>query len=638
MKNSYLTRRFEESYKKNIDELPLAFIWDRLAAFVVDLLVISLVSNILLSPLKRRIQESILNEHDGATNFYVACIILGVSAIFILYHTLSVFFFKKTIGKRMFHLEVAPIIHGQTFTLMNCFVRACSLLVSILLFFFPLLEVFSNRLRRPMHDRLADSYVRGLVKSGCAPSFSERLWVRIVYAVVMANVSVVILVQVFFYKDEIQNLSEFVTVPEYLCDSVSEAKENWPKKEKVSRLDIALTLYGIDSVESSCLEKEAQRAMSYGEELDKAYLAKAFVYEHDMELSNKYLKKVCDLNAKGESCLLTEMIADWSEKDWKSAELLMKGRVLKNPFLKVWAIKHYDKTQNYAEVLKMTDSMWPNKSMNNFIGKYKTLTLWKMDKPSESQELFRSTYAYLPEDRKVSFLADVCNLEIEKNCAVTEFKGCQLFVDKMKNGNVEYVPDETLITYIKTNKCGLTDLDDIIANYKTQIDDPKIQMYLAAVRAQTMGKNSVAEQIYKNILKASSSPSLLNYEVRSNLIDTMDVKEFPEQMEWWLNDESIGSYHQQLGMKFLKVLSQKKRWDLAEPIAQKLLSSSFKTRELNEMMAVVFYNLKKYAVAKKIIRSLDAPSARSIASQSNFDEVKRLLLKSNTESNRGKIK
>lgn len=630
MKNSYLTRRIEESYKKNLSELPLAFIWDRIAAFVVDLLIVSLVSNVILSPLKRRIQEEILNQHDGATNFYAICLALGVCAIFVVYQTLSVFLFKKTIGKKVFNLDVVPIIHGQSLTLMNCFVRACSLLISILLLFFPLLEVFSNSLRRPMHDRLADSYVRGLKKTGESPSFSEKIWVRITYAAVLANIAALLMVQIFFYKDEIQNLSEFVTVPEYLCDSVSEAKEYWPKTEKVTRLDVALTLYGIDSVGSSCLEKEAQRAMSYGEELDKAYLAKAFVYERDPELSNKYLKKTCELNVKGEPCLLTQMIEDWSEKDWRNADTLIKDHVFKTPYLKVWAIKHYDKTQDYAEVLKMSDSLWPNKYLNDFIGKYKTLALWKMDKPGESQELFKSTYAHLAEDRKVSFLADVCNLEIEKNCAVTEFKGCQLFIDKMKDSEKDDVPEETLLTYIKTNKCGMTDLDDIIVDYKSQIDDPKIQMYLAGVRAQTQGKNAVAEQIYKNILKAPSTSLFLNYEARSNLLETIEDKGLIEQVEWWLKDDGVGSYHQQLGMKFLKIFSEKRRWDLAEPVAQKLLSSSFKTRELNEMMTVVFYNLKKFNVARKIIHSIESVNERSIASVhsfESFEDVRRQLLK-----------
>ncbi len=637
MKNSYLTRRFEESFKKNIEDLPLAYVWDRLAAFVVDLLAVSFVANIFLSPFKKKVQAAILNEHDGVINLYVGCIILGASVIFILYHAVSIFLFKKTIGKKIFNLEVASIVHGQPFTIMNSLVRAISLYFSILLFFFPLLEVFSNRLRRPMHDRLADSYVKGIAKVGQSPSMVEKLWVRLIYVIVVANLGVVAAAQFLFFRQDIENLSEFVTQPEYLCDAVTGAKEDWPKTDRVSRLDIALTLYGTDNVAEECLEKEAQRAISYGEELDKAYLAKAFVYEHDTKFSDKYLKKVCELDSKGDACLLTNIITAWSEKDWKSADLILESQKFKSPFMKVWAIKHYDKTQKFDQLLALMDSLWPNKSLNDFIGKYKTLTLWKVDKTAESKELFQSTYGYLPESKKTSFLSDVCNLEIERGCSTEEFNGCKLLVNKMKTESSDYIQEETLLTYIKTNKCGMINVDDIIAEFKIMIDDPKIQMYLAAVKAQSMGKNTVAEQIYKNILKGSSASSFLSYEVRSNLIETAaGDKDLTEQMDWWLTTDAAGSYHQQLGVKFLKALSEKKKWEMAEPVAQKLLSSSFKSKEQSELMAIVFYNLKKYSVAKKIIQSLENAMKkndqyRAIASQGDFEEVRKELLNLSNE-------
>lgn len=626
MKNSYLTRRLEESFKKNINEIPLAYIWDRLAAFVLDLIIVSFIANITLAPFKKKIQAAILNEHDGAVNFYVVAMIFGASAIFIAYHTLSVFLFQKTIGKKVFKLEVAPIVHGQPFTLMNALVRACALFVSVLLFFFPLLEVFSNRLRRPMHDRLADTYVKGLEKSGTSPSMVEKLWVRIVYAVVMANIAVLLMVQVLFFRDDIQNLSEFITQPEYLCESVSDAKESWPNTEKVSRLDVALTLYGVDAISDDCLEKESQRAISYGEELDKAYLGKAFVYEKQTKISNRYLKKVCEINAKGDPCVLTQMITMWSERDWKGVDLLLGNNKLNTSFLKVWAVKHYDKTQNYDQVMKLAESLWLNKSLNNFIGKYKTLTLWRLDKTGESKELFQSTYAHLPEERRISFLSDVCNLEIEKSCSVGEFQGCKILVDKMKTESSDFIQEESLLTYIKTNKCGMTKVDDIIAEFRVYIDDPKIQMYLAAVKAQSDGKKSVAEQIYKNILKTTSASSFLSYEARSNLFESVDGSEFAEQVNWWLKSDAVGSYHQQLGAKLLKILTDKKEWKMAEPVAQKL-ASSFNTREQSELLAVVFFNLKKYSAARKIVESLEKTRTRSLASQDNFDEVRKELIK-----------
>src|SRR5690606_11454068 len=141
--------------------------------------------------------------------------------------------------------------------------------------------------------------------------------------------------------------------------------------------------------------------------------------------------------------------------------------------------------------------MWPNRSLNEFIGKYKATVLWKQDKISESKELFQSLYSFLPESRKISFASDICNLELESGCSVDEFVGCKILVDQMKNEVNEYIREESLLTYIKTNKCGMTDIDDIIAETRMYVDDPKIQMYMAALKAKSLGKQQVAEQIFK---------------------------------------------------------------------------------------------------------------------------------------------
>ena len=624
MKSSYLTRRYEALSKKNIDELPLAYIWDRIAAFVLDFLIVGFAANIILSPIKKKIQSAILNEHTGAVNIYVGIIVLSICVLFVAYHTLSISFFKKTIGKKVFNIEVVSIVHGQSLTLYHSLIRACALLVSTVFFFLPLLEVFSNQLRRPMHDRLADTYVKGTLRAGPSPSLVERFWTRVVYAVALANFSVIVLAQFLFLKQDVINISEFVTHPEYLCDEVSEAHGKWQNDEKVSRLDVALALYSANFVGEDCLEKESQRAVSYGEDLDKAYLGKAFVFENQTKISDKYLKKVCQVNAKGEACLLTQIVEMWSKKNWKGVSEVLTKRRVESSFLKIWIVKHYDKVQDYEKLISMIDEMWPNPALNEFIGKYKALTLWKQDKVSESKELFQNIYAALPERRKISFASEICNLEIENGCAVDN--GCKILVNQMKNQFSEYTQEDSLLTYIKTNKCGMTSIDDIIVEVRKYIDDPKIQMFLAAVNAQNLGKNKVAEQIYNNILRVSSVSSFLNYEARSNLIDTVDGEAFQEQLDWWLKSDAVGFYHQRLGTKFLKKLSEQKKWSQAEPIAHKLLGSRFIDTEMRELMTVVFYNLKKYSVAKNLIQKEDQRS-RSLASIESYERIKKELLK-----------
>src|SRR5690606_28803087 len=221
------------------------------------------------------------------------------------------------------------------------------------------------------------------------------------------------------------------------------------------------------------------------------------------------------LSPQSESCFLTEMITQWSEQNWAGADILIGQRKIESDYLKVWAVKHYDKIQNYTALLKLINEMWLNRSLNDFVGRYKALTLWKVDKVDESKGVFQSTYAYMPDSNKMSFVSEFCNLEIESECSISKQSACQILVDELKDGPKQYVPEETLLTYIKTNQCGMTDINYIVNNYRFYIDDPNIQMYLAGVKAKNEGKLLVANQIFKNILKTTTRSSFLSYETRS---------------------------------------------------------------------------------------------------------------------------
>lgn len=622
MKYSYLSRRVEELSKKNLDEIPLAYVWDRIAAFVVDFIIISITANVLLSPLRKKMQSAILDEHDGLVNLMVLGIVCGYAVFFVLYHSIATYAFGKTIGKKIFKIDVVSLIHGQKLTFVNCLIRSVTLFISFIALCIPLLEVFSNRLRRPLHDRFSDTYVRSSKRQDTAPTMVERLWVRFIYAMVAANIFAMAFAQLLFFRDDIRSLSEFVTQPEYLCAKVSEAKSTWPNTTS-SRMDIALTLYGADRVDEGCLEREAQRAISYGEELDKAYLAKAFIYENNSEISDKYLTKVCSVGPENEACVLTEMIAQWSEQNWKGADILLTKKKIENDYLKVWAIKHFDKTQNYSALINLLDEMWLNKSLNDFLGKYRALTLWKLDKPEESRGVFQSTYAYMPDNSKISFASELCNLEIESGCAVSSKSACGILVEQLENGPRQQMPEETLLTYIKTNQCGMTDVKQIVDSFRFYIDDPKIQMYLAGIKAKSEGKNIAADQIFRNILRTTSKSSFLNYEVRSMLVDLADENNLKEHAKWWQESENTGLYHQALGTKIIIALSSRSLWNDAGPMARKLFESHHLTKHQAKTLAVVFYNTREFELARKVVALFEekTKSSRSIASPDRFKQI-----------------
>jgi len=370
MKQSYLFERF--CHIKTDAQVNFADVWDRLAAFVLDLVFLVLLTNLVFAPVKKKLQVAILNEHDGAAQVYFWLMVVGFAVLFLSYHTLCIFFYKRTLGKKIFGIEVQSVLGDKDLSLGNCFLRSMTQLFSLVLCGFPFLQVFSHKMRRPLHDRASDTITCSLKKKGKVPDFIEKLWVKVVYATVVVNLVIVLFVQLYFIKSDLNSLTEFVAEPDYVCDDVSEAKDFWPDQNRASRLDVALAMFGAGEIGKECLEVEAQKYISFEQDLDKAYLAEAFANEDRSQISNEYLKKVCEESDESDACLLTKMIGAWSEKKWSAVDALLEDHPkIFSPFLTVWAIQHFERKQDYQKVLKLTEGLVPNRALSNFIGKYK---------------------------------------------------------------------------------------------------------------------------------------------------------------------------------------------------------------------------------------------------------------------------
>jgi hypothetical protein len=98
-----------------------------------------------------------------------------------------------------------------------------------------------------------------------------------------------------FKKEELIN-------DQYLCDSVTDNV-----KPGEQRLDKATALYLADQISEECLQAEADFVFWQPDsgQQNWAYLAKSILYREDSEKSEKYLDKVCELDAETEACAIS---------------------------------------------------------------------------------------------------------------------------------------------------------------------------------------------------------------------------------------------------------------------------------------------------------------------------------------------
>ncbi|MSQ32604.1 MAG: hypothetical protein EXR59_05185 [Dehalococcoidia bacterium] len=130
----------------------------RLGAYLVDQIVLFLVGFVLLSIFMEAINPGITANQDELTVLQQVIIYTAGVAINIVYYTISIGKWGRTIGKRIFGLQVLTA-DGKKVGYLRAFVRFLCYYVDFLTLFFGFFMIAWNKDRRGLHDLLAGTIV-----------------------------------------------------------------------------------------------------------------------------------------------------------------------------------------------------------------------------------------------------------------------------------------------------------------------------------------------------------------------------------------------------------------------------------------------------------------------------------------------
>lgn len=270
-----------------LSRLPGAPLNDRMLAFAFDLCLWFPLAILVTKPFWRDFQYlQMTSPNSTEAILSLSFGLVGAALFIILVQSLVVWKFGTTPGKKLFQISIVSTIDQKRLSLGNAFTRSFSLLIEILCFGLPWLEVLSHPDRRPWHDRLAESEVvthKKIIFEG--PHWLEQRFFRNLYwgsaltaivfiASALINVRHQVSVGVF-KRIDLENSG-------YLCEQVSPVPRHPALEPAEARLDYALALFSTGQLSQECLESEAdfvfwtqnEKLMSWGH-LIRGVLAQA---------------------------------------------------------------------------------------------------------------------------------------------------------------------------------------------------------------------------------------------------------------------------------------------------------------------------------------------------------------------------
>ncbi|MBI3583237.1 MAG: RDD family protein [Nitrospinae bacterium] len=140
--------------------------WRRLPAFIIDNIILQILTEIIITPLKLNldINETSFSSIEDIIQNLDTFIIYGLSAIAI-YMTISCLYFTlfhgstgQTIGKKIMGVKVVPVEDGMM-TYRKAFVRYIGYGISEIPLFLGFLWIAFDKNKQGWHDKIAGTYV-----------------------------------------------------------------------------------------------------------------------------------------------------------------------------------------------------------------------------------------------------------------------------------------------------------------------------------------------------------------------------------------------------------------------------------------------------------------------------------------------
>ncbi len=444
----------------------IAPISDRLLAFGFDVFLFTPVFSLALGLLFRRLlwKADILS---GSLESYVF-FGLGffVSAILtVIFQTVSLYFFGGTPGKHIFKLKVVSVTEGGAIypiSSTQSLLRSCLWVMECAFLGIPFLEVLSQKERRPLHDRAAETMVVTLKNnSDLGPHSIESQFIKKFITLLLAMT--VLWGMVFIAQAHQMLMNGGFQSPaseenRFVCSSISDKIT----KEK-NRVDLSLAQYLIGEINGSCLLVEADAAILAPKDQVKnawGYLAKGLFYRYDREQSRAYFDQACDRGADSEACYLAGRIRNerWG---WFSGE----ARGLTAKVLKIQGLSSQG---DFVSALYVINEL-TNQSIQfrEYTQKQVVKLLWAQGHILESRGAYSNTWPYMSLKNKTELSAWLCLEEVENECVNRRYQACDHLKGMLKTTTHNTDPSfESLAGLIKESSCKRSQEIDLSPFYQ----------------------------------------------------------------------------------------------------------------------------------------------------------------------------
>lgn len=604
---------------------------ERLAAVIIDLLIVIVpLASLIVAPFRKYLGLSSLLNEPHKVFIYSLFIALGISFVTIAYKVISTAAFGATFGQRLLGLKVLSTKDAKSVSWENAILRSVFWMLGPVTLGFSWMGIFSESHRRAWHDRVSDTCVVTRKKiSAASPHFQERTFARAYGLSVLFLFAITFFILTWTLYRGLENSPLLNAQASPTCEDVDDAFASWPpepKEASADRLEVAMTLFAAGQIGKSCLEAEVDYHFRQGYETPLAYLASSFIHSDEAELSDRYLKKACELLPDSQSCKMSQMIELWSEGKWQEIDHLIETfKGTEKTFVSIWVIRHLVNQSNVKKALAKIEQLRGIYELSHFLSIQYVKAKW-IESPGQGASALTDTLAFsLPAEELFEIDAWVCSQQLTRDCESVSDSPCSRMLKQAELDHAKLKSTQASIAYVRARMC------DNGKEAFGPLNQAGLDEQVKAVVGLMSGINSSVRQksLHKlrEVLADETTDSALKHFVLQALIDETDeVGELDDLVLAWEKDRTSIDWIES-GRKFVERFNSEGLFERALTVGQVVAVVTPNDTDLARKLVVFAFKANRLDKVATIIKSLSANESEQRApasldgSTSSFDEV-----------------
>jgi uncharacterized RDD family membrane protein YckC len=626
IEDTHLIKKKNQKTENSKDIFNLADPIDRAAAFIVDGFIVLMPILLLLNaPFKRMFYSSVILDDNTDLMFSVVYGIIVNLFVITFYSTIFTALFGGTLGKKFLGLEVLNVWTRKRPSFSSSLLRSFSWWLGLITLGFSFLSMYSNSLRRTLHDRISETMVvNNRNKKVSAPTIYEASIVKGIFVGFVGFIFILLFFLIHNSYKSINISSRFTQMLEEkgnLCQRVGDEIERYNSNNlETIRLELAMALYAAGVIDESCLDLEANYLFKQDKIFPIVYLAKSFVHSDRAKLSNSYLERVCSLDKNSKECLMSNIVELWDKEEWNLINEKFQNVDSNWPlYIKIWAIRNSVKQGDMEFAQKLISEIPELYSFKKFIVEFKAKIYYNTNNNENNNAYMDLALSMLQEEEKTHLSTWLCYQKVSKECSQSKQSVC----DNVKNESSGESEESGLksLTHLRINWCdGFKAVNSNRFNREVEklqqalktllVDRKKGEDILWSIYKGKEYKDEVREEAVRYLIESTSSESSLQ-----KLI--IFWKNKPHMLEWKNTGELL----------FYKLLTINLHSSAADVGDE--LSNHFKLNsEFQRNLAVTFYKTGERKKAWDLINTNNSNLSRRPANVSkDFEFIKEDLIK-----------